>query len=115
MSSFVKKINTAPQLYKSHKGVKTFSNQQYGVSSGTPSLDAVLPGNALPLGTLCVLYEDTFSRHYVHLHKSYLGEGIVNEHKCLVIDPDTFSSKDDWLKLLPAVYKVSSSTPSEAA
>lgn len=85
------------------------------MSSGTPSLDAVLPGNALPLGTLCVLYEDTFSRHYVHFHKSYLGEGIVNEHKCLVIDPDTFASKEDWLKLLPAVYKVSSATPSEAS
>lgn len=45
----------------------------------------------------------------MHFLKSYLGEGIVNEHKCLIIDADPFTAKDDWLKLLPAVYKVSSS------
>jgi len=45
----------------------------------------------------------------MHLLKSYLGEGVVNEQKSLIIDTDPFSTKDDWLRLLPAVYKVSSS------
>ena len=90
--------------------MKPFPNSQYGISSGTPSLDAFLSGNALPLGTLCVIYEDSFSRHYMHFLKTYLGEGIVNEHKCLIIDADPFTTKDDWLKLLPAVYKVSGSS-----
>jgi hypothetical protein len=106
-TSFVKKLNTAPQLYKSQKGVKPFPNSQYGLSTGTPSLDAFIPGHSLPIGSLYVLFEDTFSRYYVHLLKSYLAEGIVNEHKVLVVDPDgQFRGREHWVKFLPAVYKV---------
>ena len=86
--SFVKKLNTAPQLYKSQKGVKSYPNGQYGISTGTPSLDGFLPGQALPLGSLSVLFEDTFSRYHVHLLKSFMGEGVVNEQKVLVVDPE---------------------------
>ena len=106
-TSFVKKINTAPQLYKTSKGVKPFPNGQYGISTGTPSLDAFISGHSLPIGSVCVLFEDTFSRYYVHLLKSYMAEGIVNEHKVLVVDADgEFRAKDYWSKFLPAVYKV---------
>lgn len=96
-TSFVKKINTAPQLYKTTKGVKPFPNGQYGTSTGTPSLDAFIPGHSLPIGSVNVLFEDTFSRYYVHLLKSYMAEGIVNEHKVLVVDADgEFREKDYW-------------------
>lgn len=38
--------------------------------------------------------------------KGYLAEGIVNEHKVLIVDPDTYREREYWLKFLPAVYKV---------
>jgi hypothetical protein len=115
-TSFVKKINTAPQLYKTTKGVKPFPNGQYGTSTGTPSLDAFIPGHSLPIGSVNVLFEDTFSRYYVHLLKSYMAEGIVNEHKVLVVDADgEFREKDYWQKFLPAVYKVKDGESKEAA
>ncbi|TNV73412.1 hypothetical protein FGO68_gene145 [Halteria grandinella] len=114
-TSFVKKINTAPQLYKQQKGIKPFPNQQYCLSSGTPTLDALI-GGGFPLGTLVVLYEDNFSHYYTHFQKAFLGEGVVSEHKCLIIDPDVLRGREYWLKFLPAVYKIkdSSSTSSQA-
>jgi hypothetical protein len=51
----------------------------------------------------------------MHLVKSYLGEGIVNEHKCLIVDFDPFGKRDSWLKLLPAVYKVSTNNTDTTA
>lgn len=103
-TSFVKKINTAPQLYKTQKGVKPYANQQYSISSGTPTLDAFI-GGGFPLGSLVVLYEDTYSHYYSHIQKSYLAEGVVNEHKLLVVDPEEHREREYWLKFLPAVYK----------
>ncbi len=38
--------------------------------------------------------------------KNYLAEGIVNEHKVLVVDPDEYREREHWLKYLPAVYKI---------
>ena len=76
MSSFVKKINTTPQLYKTRKGVKSASNGQYHISSGNPSLDEVI-GGGLVVGSLVVLFEDNLSQYYNHFLKTYLGEGIV--------------------------------------
>jgi hypothetical protein len=63
-------------------------------------------GGGLPLGTLTILFEDSFSHFFSHFHKSYLAEGIVNEHKVLVLDPEEYRSRDHWLRFLPAVYKV---------
>jgi hypothetical protein len=60
MTSFVKKINTTPQLYKSQKGVKAGPNGQYIVSSGNQTLDQVI-GGGLIVGSLNVLYEDHVS------------------------------------------------------
>jgi hypothetical protein len=77
----------------------------YSVSTGTPSLD-VLIGNGLSIGSITVLFEDQFSHYYAHFLKSYLGEGIVNEHKVLIVDPDEFRDRAHWLKFMPAVYKV---------
>lgn len=104
-TSFVKKINTAPQLYKKQLGVKSYANQQYSVSSGNQSLDHVL-GGGFPIGSIVLLFEDSYSQFYAHFLKTFLGEGIVNEHKNLIIDPDTFRNKDYWLKFLPAVIKI---------
>jgi elongator complex protein 4 len=67
--------------------VKPYSNQQYSISTGTPSLDVFI-GNGLPLGSLVVLFEDQYSHYYSHFLKSYLAEGVVNEHKVLIVDPD---------------------------
>ena len=36
-----------------------------------------------------------------------MAEGIVNEQKVLVVDPDgEFRGREHWIKFLPAVYKV---------
>ena len=102
-TSFVKKINTAPQLYKSRKGVKPYANQQYSISSGNPSLDQFI-GGGFPIGSIVVLLEDSYSHLYDHFLKNYLGEGIVNDHKVMIIDPDQVREKENWLKYLPAVY-----------
>ena len=52
----------------------------------------------------------------MHLLKSYMAEGIVNEHKVLVVDADgEFREKDYWLKFLPAVYKVKDGESKETA
>ena len=104
-ASFVKKINTAPQLYKSRAGVKPYSNSQYAISSGSPSFDQVI-GGGLPIGSLIILFEDSFSHYYAHFLKNYLGEGIVNEQKVLIVDADKERSKEEWLKFMPAVIKI---------
>jgi hypothetical protein len=100
MTSFVKKINTTPQLYKSQKGVKSASNGQYSISTGNASLDAVI-GGGLIIGSLVVVFEDHISQYFGHFLKGYLGEGIVREHKCLVIDPETLRSTEHWINFLP--------------
>jgi hypothetical protein len=98
---FTKKLASAPQLYKDQTGVIPFSNGQYCVSSGNISLDSIL-GGGLPLGSMVVLYEDSHSQYYCHFLKSYLAEGVVNKHQCLVVDShDTFRSKESWTKFLP--------------
>lgn len=63
-------------------------------------------GGGFPIGSIVLLFEDSYSQYYAHFLKTYLGEGIVNEHKNLIIDPDTFRTKDYWLKFLPAVVKL---------
>ena len=63
-------------------------------------------GGGFPLGSIVLLLEDSFSHYYSHFLKSYLGEGIVSEHKLLIIDPDKLRDREYWLKYLPAVYKV---------
>ena len=78
MSSFVKKINTTPQLYKNRPGVTQTCNGQYMVSSGNQSLDIALNGGFF-IGTLVLLYEDNSSQYFGHLLKTYLAEGVVRE------------------------------------
>ena len=67
--------------------MKPYSNQQYCVSSGNPSLDALI-GGGFPIGSIVLLLEDSFSHYYSHFIKTYLAEGIVNEHKVLIVDAD---------------------------
>ena len=105
MSSFVKKINTAPQLYKTKRGVKSAGNGQYHISTGNPSLDEVI-GGGLIVGSLVVLYEDNSSQYYNHFLKTYLGEGIVQQHKSVIIDPEPVRGREHWLKFLPAASLV---------
>ena len=104
-SSFVKKINTTPQLYKDKVGVKPTTNGLYTVSSGNQSLDGVI-GGGLIIGSITMLYEDNMSAFYSHFQKTYLAEGIVRNQKCIVIDNDIFRKRDFWLKFLPAVAEV---------
>ena len=107
-TSFVKKLNTAPQLYKSQRGVKPYPNQQYSVSSGNPSLDYFI-GGGYPVGSIVLQIEDSFSHYHSHFLKGYMAEGIVNEHKVLIVDPVEYREKEYWLKILPAVYKIKDS------
>jgi elongator complex protein 4 len=107
-SSFVKKINTTPQLYKNLQGVRPAqTGQMYLLGSGNPSLDTVL-GGGIVVGSLNVLYEDCMSHFFSHFQKTYLGEGIVREQKCLIVDPEVLRTKEHWLKFLPAAAKVKS-------
>ena len=71
------------------------------ISTGNPSLDEIL-GGGLMIGSLVVVYEDNISQYYNHFLKTYLGEGIVREHKDLIVDPEPLRSKDFWLKFLPS-------------
>lgn len=64
-SSFVKKINTTPQLYKERLGVKSAANGLYTLSTGIQSLDAVI-GGGLVVGSLTLLSEDSMSQFYSH-------------------------------------------------
>lgn len=65
-------------------------------------------GGGLPLGSLVVLLEDSFSHYHDHFLKTYLGEGIVNKQKVMIIDADNFRDRQYWLKFLPAVFKMKS-------
>lgn len=66
MSSFVKKINTAPQLYKGLPGVRpTQTGGMYTLGTGNQSLDAVI-GGGIVVGSLTVLFEDCMSHFYSH-------------------------------------------------
>ena len=104
---FTKKLASAPQLYKSQTGVIPFSNGQYCTSSGNVGLDSIL-GGGLAIGSVTLLYEDSHSQYYCHFLKTFLAEGIVNSHHCVVVDSqDTFRSKDSWIKFLPQVSKAS--------
>jgi hypothetical protein len=102
--SFIKKINTTPTLYKGHSGVK-HQNGMYSVSTGTPSLDKAI-GGGLTVGSITVLFEDSLSQYFSHFQKPYLAEAIVRNQKCLIVDPDSFRTKEQWLKFLPAVAEV---------
>ena len=61
MTSFVKKINTAPWLYRTRKGVTQTCNGQYLVSTGNASLDTELNGGGLFIGSMVLLLEDRTS------------------------------------------------------
>jgi len=74
--SFVKKINTTPQLYKGMPGVKPVAGQ-YMVSTGNQSLDSVL-GGGITVGSVSLMIEDSLSQFYGHFLKTYLAEGIVH-------------------------------------
>ena len=104
-TGFTKKITTTPQLYRKQTGIAPYPNGQYCLSTGNESLDAVL-GGGLPVGSITVLYEDSHSQLYSHFLKTYMAEGIVNSHQCVVIDSaDSFRDKEHWLKFLPNVIK----------
>jgi len=49
------------------------------------------------LGTVVVLYEDSFSHFHSHFIKNYLAEGIVNEQKVVIFDPDNYRDRQYWL------------------
>ena len=106
MTSFVKKINTTPQLYKTRKGVTQTCNGQYLVSTGNSTLDKELNGGGLFIGSLVVLLEDRTSQYYGHILKTFLAEGVVREQVDLVVDPEPLRNKQWWLKFLPAVHQV---------
>ncbi len=78
MTSFVKKINTTPQLYKTRKGVTQTCNGQYLISTGNASLDQELNGGFF-IGSMVLLLEDRTSQYYGHILKTYLAEGVVRE------------------------------------
>ena len=99
--SFVKKINTTPQLYKGMPGVKPVAGQ-YMVSTGNQSLDSVL-GGGLTVGSVSLMIEDSLSQFYGHFLKTYLAEGIVHVQKCLIVDPEMLRNREYWLKFLPSV------------
>jgi elongator complex protein 4 len=63
------------------------------LSTGNGSLDEVI-GGGMVVGSLVVLYEDNMSQYYGHLQKTFLGEGIVRSHKCLIVDPEPLRSID---------------------
>ena len=78
MSSFVKKINTTPQLYRQRKGVTQTCNGQYLVSTGNATIDKELNGG-LFIGSIVLLLEDRTSQYYGHILRTFLAEGVVRE------------------------------------
>jgi len=105
-TSFVKKINTAPQLYKKQKGVRPFSNSQYCLSSGNPHLDSLI-GGGFPVGAVILMIEDQFSHFYSQICKTYLADGILNDQKCCIVDLNQATADQAyWIKQLPSVVKV---------
>ena len=67
------------------------------------------------MGTLSILFEDSHSQFYTHFLKTYLAEGIVNSHQCIVVDcsESTFRNKKSWLRFLPMVSKVNKGNEQE--
>lgn len=64
-------------------------------------------GGGLPIGSLVLMLEDSFSHYHAHLVKGFLAEGIVNEHKCMIVDTKaSYREREHWLKFLPAVIKL---------
>jgi len=69
------------------------------VSTGNQSLDDIIGG--LVIGSITILVEDNISHYYGHFLKTYLGEGIVRDHKCLILDPESMRTLDYWERFLP--------------
>lgn len=57
---------------------------------------------------MVVLYEDNMSQYFGHFLKTYLAEGVVREHKNMIVDPEPSRSRDWWIKFLPQVSIVQS-------
>ena len=59
---------------------------------------------------MVVLLEDRTSQYYGHILKTYLAEGVVREQVNMVVDPEPLRNKQWWLKFLPAVHQIKSTT-----
>lgn len=79
------------------------------ISTGNASLDNELNGG-LFIGSMVVLLEDRTSQYYGHILKTYLAEGVVREQVNMVVDPEPLRNKQWWLKFLPAVHQIKSTT-----
>ena len=64
------------------------SSGLFTISSGNEMFDSITGGH--PIGGITLIIEDD-CHQYLHLLRTSLAEGIVNEHHCLV-----YSTAHDW-------------------
>ncbi|XP_058800743.1 elongator complex protein 4 isoform X2 [Phymastichus coffea] len=82
----------------------TTRNAQLLISSGIPSLDHFI-GGGLPIGSILLIEEDTYSTYSKVMYKYFIAEGIVNNHLVFVATQETLPS--EIVSELPAVEEES--------
>lgn len=109
MTSF-KKAGRAKAIHP--RGTKpSLHNSQLLISSGTPSLDALLGG--LTIGSVLLVEEDAYNSYASYLVKYFLAEGVMCGHALFVAGPSVHTA--DILKELPASVGSEIAVPSSSA
>jgi hypothetical protein len=94
-SSFVKYRDTRPLSNKKAVDANTLhipgcktsvQNNQLLTSIGIPSIDYFI-GGGLPVGSVCLIGEDTMSYYSDIICRCFLADGILNKHEIFIADP----------------------------
>ncbi|KAL8565338.1 hypothetical protein ACOMHN_029033 [Nucella lapillus] len=96
-TSFTKKVKAK---FRQIPGAKpSIYNSQLLVSTGVPSLDAVL-GGGVAVGTVLLIEEDAGGKYAEVLMRYFVAEGVVSDHALSVISAD--QDPQQMLQRLPA-------------
>jgi elongator complex protein 4 len=83
-SSFVK---TTQQTVINIPGCKTsLHNSQLLTSIGIPSIDSYI-GGGLPVGSICLIGEDSFNYYSDIISRCFIAEGVLNRHSIYIANP----------------------------
>jgi hypothetical protein len=94
-SSFIKYRDTKPLDAKTQAvssplnipGCKTsVQNNQLLTSIGIPSIDYFI-GGGLPVGSVCIVGEDTMGYYSDIVCRCFVADGVLNKHELFIADP----------------------------
>ncbi len=111
MSAFRRKGSASQhQLH----GCRSWPAGSFITSSGIPSLDTILRGG-LALGTVCLVESDAFGIYSRVLEQCFISQGVLQQHKTIVVTPDAMAPAEVFVSTLPAAAALApSSTPTSS-